>query len=200
MAQAKVLSDKDVRRVLLHIASNKNASRNRAMFLMTTNCGMRVGEVAALKLCDVLTSDGNIREEIYLKAEQTKGSKGRNVLLSKKMQEELHNYLSVRFKLKNLLAVTLTDTSRALFSNQKNSVRGFSSNTLAQHFSALYKAAGIDGASSHSGRRGFITNLANKGVSVRVLMELAGHKSLAVTQKYIEVNHSMMRTAVELLG
>jgi integrase/recombinase XerD len=47
----------------------------------------------------------------------------------------------------------------------------------------MYKGAGIAGASSHSGRRGFITNLANKGVSVRVLMELAGHKSLAVTQK-----------------
>ena len=57
MAQAKVLSEKDTRRVLLHIAANKHAARNRAMFLMTTNCGMRVGEVAAVRLCDVLTSE-----------------------------------------------------------------------------------------------------------------------------------------------
>ena len=56
----------------------------------------------------------------------------------------------------------------------------------------------VDG-SSHSGVRGFITNLAQKGVSARVLMELAGHKSLAVTQKYIDVNPAMMRSAIELL-
>ena len=199
MAQAKVLSEKDTRRVLLHIAANKHASRNRAIFLMTTNCGMRVGEVAAVRICDVLTADGKIRDEIHLKAEQTKGNKGRTVMLSKKMQEEIHNYLSVRFKLKDLLAVTLTDTNRALFANQKNCHRGFSANTLAQFFTTLYARVGIDGASSHSGRRGFITNLANKGVSVRVLMELAGHSSMAVTQKYIEVNHSMMRSAVEMI-
>lgn len=199
MAQAKVLSEKDTRRVLLHIAAHKHAVRNRAMFLMTTNCGMRVGEVAAVRICDVLTRDGRICSEIRLKAEQTKGSNGRTVMLSQKMQDELQNYLSARFKTKDLLPVTLTDTNRALFSNQKNCHRGFSANTLAQHFSTLYSRVGIDGASSHSGRRGFITNLANMGVSVRVLMELAGHKSLAVTQKYIEVNHSMMRNAVEMI-
>jgi integrase/recombinase XerD len=160
---------------------------------------MRVGEVAALRLCDVLTSEGKIRESVYLRAEQTKGSKGRTVILSEKIQEELHNYLCSRFKLKDLLAVTLTDTTRALFTNQKNPYRGFTANTLAQFFTVLYARVGIDGASSHSGRRGFITNLANKGVSVRVLMELVGHSSMAVTQKYIDVNPNIMRSAVELL-
>ena len=181
------------------IAAHKHPTRNRAMFLMTTNCGMRVGAVAALRLCDVLTSEGKIRESIYLRPEQTKGSKGHTVVLSEKMQAELHNYLCSRFKLKDLLAVTLTDTTRALFTNQKNPHRGFSANTMAQFFTVLYARVGIDGASSHSGRRSFITNLANKGVSVRVLMELANHSSMAVTQKYIEVNPTIMRSAVELL-
>ena len=91
MAQAKVLNEKEIRKVLLHIASKKHSSRNRAMFLMTTNCGLRVKEVASLRISDVLASDGSIREEFYLSAEQTKGSKGRTIVLSKKMQEELHN-------------------------------------------------------------------------------------------------------------
>ncbi len=199
MAQAKVLNEKDMRKVLLYIAAHKHATRNRAIFLMTHQTGMRVGEVAALRLCDVLTSEGKIRDAVNLKAEQTKGSQGRTVLLSEKVQEEIHHYLSARFKLKDLLAVTMTDTYRALFASQKNCHRGFSANTLAQHFHYLYARAGVDGASSHSGRRGFITNLANKGVSVRILMELAGHKSLAVTQKYIDVNPAMMRSAVELI-
>jgi len=70
---------------------------------------------------------------------------------------------------------------------------------MCQYFHYLYKECGIEGASSHSGRRGFITSLASKGVSVRVLQELAGHRSLAVTQRYIEVNHQLMRNAVELI-
>ena len=199
MAQAKVLNEKEIRKVLLHIASKKHSARNRAMFLMTTNCGLRVKEVASLRISDVLASDGSIREEFYLSAEQTKGSKGRTIYLSKKMQEELHNYLSSRFKLKDLLAVTMTDTSRALFASQKDNVRGFSPSTLAQHFHYLYKSANVDGASSHSGRRGFITNLANKGVSVRVLMELVGHSAMSCTQKYIDANPKTLRASVELL-
>lgn len=200
MAQAKVLNEKEVRKVLLFIAAHKHSTRNRAMFVLLNATGMRVGELAALRLCDVLTKDGSILEEIRLSANQTKGAKGRTVVLSQKAQEEIKNYLQTRFRLKDLLAVTMTDTTRALFTTQKEPNRGFTASTLAQHFHYIYKGAGITGASSHSGRRGFITNLANKGVSVRVLMELAGHKSLAVTQKYIDVNPTMMRTAVELLS
>ena len=198
MAQAKVLTDRELKKILLYIAARSHATRNRCMFLLTHGSGMRVGEVAALRVCDVLLKDGQIKEEIRLSAEQTKGDKGRTVVLSDKMQSEIRNYLCSRFKLSDLLAVTLTDTTRALFSNQKNPHRGFSASTACQMFHYWHKGANVDG-SSHSGRRGFITHLAQKGVSARVLMELAGHKSLAVTQKYIDVNPAMMRSAVELL-
>jgi len=76
---------------------------------------------------------------------------------------------------------------------------GWTPNTLCQHFFWLYKKSGITSASSHSGRRSFITTLANKGISVRILASLAGHKSIAVTQKYIDVNDEMKRNAVELI-
>jgi integrase/recombinase XerD len=77
--------------------------------------------------------------------------------------------------------------------------KAFSANVLAQHIFWLYKKAGIAGASSHSGRRSFITNLASKGISVRVLASLAGHRSIAVTQRYIDVNDTMNRNAVEMI-
>jgi integrase/recombinase XerD len=70
---------------------------------------------------------------------------------------------------------------------------------MCQKFFEIYHGAGIEGASSHSGRRGFITNLAQRGISVRVLQELANHKSLSVTQRYIDVNPAMLRQAVEVL-
>jgi len=197
---AKVLSEKDVRKVLLYIASRKHSTRNRAIFVLMNSTGIRACEASALRLCDVLTPTGEIVEEIRLSADQTKGSRGRTVVLNQKAQDEIKNYLQTRFKLKELLAVTMTDTSRALFTTQKNPNRGFTASTLAQHFHYMYRGAGIAGASSHSSRRSFITKLSEMGVSVRVLMDLAGHRSLAVTQKYIESNPKLMRSAVELLA
>jgi integrase/recombinase XerD len=47
-------------------------------------------------------------------------------------------------------------------------------------------------------KRTFITNLASKSVSVRVLAVLAGHSSIATTQRYIDVNDQQLRNAVEL--
>jgi integrase/recombinase XerD len=199
MAQAKVLTEKEVKKVVKLIDSKRHASRNRCMFLLTHGTGMRVGEISALRIQDVLAADGSIKSEVYLSAQQTKGSKGRTVYLSEKMQQEVSSYLQTRFRLKDLIAVTYTDTSRALFATQKDCHRGFSASTACQMFHYWYKQAKIDGASSHSGRRGFITSLANKGVSARVLQELAGHSSLAITQRYIDVNSAMMHKAVEML-
>jgi len=71
--------------------------------------------------------------------------------------------------------VTLTDTLRALSSTQKKTKLGFTANTLCKLFHKIYKDARMTGATSHSGRRTFITKLADKGVGVRVLMALAGH-------------------------
>jgi integrase/recombinase XerD len=176
-----------------------HAARNRAMLLCTHLAGMRCKEVAALRICDVLASDGTVKQEIALAAQQTKGNQSRTVLVPRKLQEEVAQYLQQRFGLANLQAVAQTDTQRALFPTQKNPCRGFTANTLCQLFHKIYKDAHIAGATSHSGRRTFITKLADKGVGVRVLMALAGHKSIATTQRYIELNPTVMKAAVELI-
>ena len=199
MSQAKVLTEKEIKKVIKVIESKRHASRNRCMFMMTHMSGARISEVASLRICDVLASDGSIKSEVYLSAVQTKGSKGRTLYLSEKLRDEISLYLKTRFKLKDLLPVTMTDTVRALFTNQKDCQRGFSASTACQMFHYWYKEAKIEGASSHSGRRGFITNLANRGVHVRILQELAGHSSIAVTQKYIDVNQDKLRIAVGML-
>lgn len=188
MAQAKTLTDKELRKVLTYVATHKHAARNRAMLLVTHWCGARVKEVSALKISDVLAADGTMKDEVRLLPEQTKGKHARSIFLPEKLRKELIAYLAT---------IDRSDTSKPLFATQKRD--GFSANTLCQHFHYLYKQAGIDGASSHSGRRSFITNLANKGVGVRVLMELASHKNLSTTQKYIDVNPGMLRKAVELI-
>ena len=76
MSQAKVLTEKEIKKVVKVIDSKRHSSRNRCMFLMTHMSGARISEVASLRLCDVLAKDGSIKSEVYLSAQQTKGSKG----------------------------------------------------------------------------------------------------------------------------
>jgi integrase/recombinase XerD len=123
-----------------------------------------------------------------LNSEQTKGRHARIVFLGQRLRKELALYVAT---IKHPLP------GKPLFYTQKRA--GFTANTLCQHFHWLYKQVGIDGASSRSGRRTFITNLANKGVGVRVLMSLAGHRDISTTQVYIDVNDEMQRAAVDLV-
>jgi integrase/recombinase XerD len=189
--QAKTLTQQELRRVLDYTATRKHSVRNRALLMTTHLSGMRVGEVASLRNSDVLDAEGNIRNEIRLSAEQTKGNEARVVFVSDKLRKELELYT-------RLMNASNTNPALKFFYSQKRTSDGFTANTLTQFFHYLYKRAGIDGASSHSGRRTFITNLATKGVGVRVLMSLAGHKNISTTQAYIDVNDDMKRKAVEL--
>lgn len=187
--QAKTLKAGEIRRVLDYVSTRKHAARNRAMLLMTHYAGMRVKEVASVRYCDVMDNLGAIRPEIRLLAEQTKGREGRTVFVNARLQKELQAFIR---------AFPPSDINNKLFYTQKRNGRGFTPNTLTQFFHWLYKNAGVIGATSHSGRRTFITNLAAQGVGVRVLMSLAGHRNIATTQAYIDVNDDMKRKAVEL--
>ena len=51
----------------------------------------------------------------------------------------------------------------------------------------FYVQAGLDGGSSHSGRRWFITRLAHAGISPKAIMMLAGHRHLSTTQRYTHI-------------
>ena len=200
MSQAKILTDREYRKVLVYIANHRYASRNKAMLYMSHLAGLRVGEISHLTIEDVLAEDGTIKDEIYLSPDKTKGDRGRTVLVPKKLQDELHNYLSIRFRLKDLKAVTFTDTSKKLFYSQRHPSDGFSPNTLAQLFHYLYKHAGVTGASSHSGRRFFATKIAEAGTNPKVLQNLLGHRNLQTPLRYVEVSPTMMRNAVELMS
>ena len=88
MPQARTISDKDLKILLATIAQNRHAARNRAKEMMSYQAGMRVGEIAALRVCDVASHAGNVSDHINLAADQTKRSHGRTVLLGDKLRKE----------------------------------------------------------------------------------------------------------------
>ena len=188
MKQARTLNDKQLKIVFAHCTTRRHAARDRAIIAISFMAGVRAKEIASLTLDNVRDEQGIVRDEFVLRREQSKGRKARRVFVSKKLKQELIAYFG---------NVRLRQGCPALFQSQKGTA--FSSNTMCQLFLNIYESAGIDGASSHSGRRSLLTNLAGKGISVRVLAEIAGHSSIAITQRYLDVNDEQMRAASELV-
>ena len=187
MKQAKTLNERELKAVFVQIGTRRFAARDRAIVAVSYYAGLRSHEIAALTTSDVLASDGTIRNELVLLASQTKGRESRKIFVSEKLRKELAVYVR-----------TLdANPSRSLFITQKGN--SFTPNTMCHLFRDIYADCGIANASSHSGRRTFITNLASKGVGVRVLAALAGHSSISTTQRYIDINDTQLRSAVELM-
>ena len=188
MAQASVLSDSDIRRVFRIIETTRHSDRNRLAFVLSIYAGMRVGEIAALTVSDVINQHGEVRSEIKLRADQTKGSKGRTVILSGRVRREIGAYLKSQPE---------RHFDSPLIVSQRNR-RAFSGLTLSMLFKEIYELAGIR-TSSHSGRRTFATRLNAKGIGMRTIQKLMGHRHIGTTALYCEVNEDLMRNAVELV-
>ena len=188
MSQAKVLTEQEIKRVLAVVSAQRHAERNRMAVILSLLAGMRAGEIAALTFASVADHDGGVKDTIRLSPDMTKGHKSRDVVVSNRLQKELDRFIASQNGWK---------PDWPLIRSQKYT-RAFSANTMVQLLNQIYRDAGVDGASSHSGRRSFITKLASKGVSARVLQQLAGHSSLATTQRYIDVTEKMLKEAVEL--
>ena len=188
MAQASVLTDTEIRRVFRIIATTRHAGRNRLAFVLSIYAGLRIGEIAALTVSDVATANGDVRSEIKLGAHQTKGSKGRTVILSTRVLKEIGAYLKNSPRRAH---------ATPLISSQRNN-RPFTNVTLSMLFKEIYETAGIR-TSSHSGRRTFATRLNEKGVGMRTIQKLMGHRHIGTTALYCDVSDATISNAVELV-
>lgn len=157
--------------------------------MLSYGAGLRACEIASLRICDVIDSNGDARANVLLESWQTKGSKRQQAVLSEKLRKEITNYVKTHR--------CNASINSPLLVSQKGG--GFSSQTIQQIFRNLYKQIGLDGASSHSGRRTMLTKLAERGVHARVIQQIARHSSLATTQRYIDVSPHLLRNAVEML-
>lgn len=190
MKQAKLLNDAEMKRLGAVIDSLRHSTRNHTAVALSFYAGLRACEIAALTIGDVFDSTGKARDTIYLSAAQTKGSDTATVLVNKKLKAQLQRYAA------DYPAKLARPTAPLIFSGKGS---GFSAQTIVNLFARLYSLAGIQGASSHSGRRQFVTQLADNGINARVVQALARHKHLSTTQRYIDINDSKLRKAIELV-
>ena len=140
--KAKILTPQDLTQILAYIEQTPFAPRNRALVLITVMAGLCAKETAALLVSDVMDEQGQIKDIIHLRPEQSKNQQAHSVVISDQLKLELQRYFATYHP---------NTPTAPLFFTQKNAIRGFSQNTLTQHLFWLYKRSGID-ASSESGK------------------------------------------------
>lgn len=193
--QAKILSDKQQNLTLAHLETTRYPLRNKIIFLLSFKEGLRAKEISKLAWCMVCNSDGKIADVINLSNNASKGKYSGRII-------PLHKELRI------LLADLLTEKQKNEYFNLDKPVitteRGEHTipQVIVNFFYNLYKTIGFNGCSSHSGRRTFITNAAKHislvGGTLNDVRLLAGHSSLATTQRYIAYDTEAQRKIVEM--
>jgi integrase/recombinase XerD len=192
--QAKIVSPSQERAILGFLDTTRYPSRDRVMFLLSMKAGLRAKEIASLTWAMVTDATGRVGETIHLENRASKGKTGgRTIPMHPNVQAALATLQTARGD------APRPDQS-VLFSERGG---GLSPATVRLWFHRLYTSLHMDGCSSHSGRRTFITRAARKvsqvGGSLRDVQELAGHISLAMTQRYIEGDTDAKRKLVALI-
>lgn len=189
--QAKILSDRQVKMVLVYLAGTRRPLRNRVIFLLSVKSGLRAKEIAALCWSMVLTATGDVSDCIALESVAAKGNSGRMIPMNKELRAALIELRGER---------AVAHTERVISSERSSQM---SAQSIVNLFQRWYRDVGLVGCSSHSGRRTFITNLSRNitrvGGSLRDVQMLAGHKNLQTTQRYIEHDVDSQRKVVDLI-
>ena len=193
--QAKTLTNKQIDSVLDHLGRSRAPVRNRAIFLLSVKAGLRAKEIANLRWEMVLKGDASLGDSLALPNIASKGNSGRVIPLNKDLEVALQELLAEEMKRKNFNSKDfIVRTQRA---------ERTSPQAVVNMFATWYRELGMVGCSSHSGRRTLITNIARKistvGGSLRDVQAIAGHSSLAVTQRYIDFDTEAQKKVLNLV-
>ena len=187
--QAKLLSETTTRKALRTLGRRPSAPRDRVMFLLSVRAGLRACEIAGLDWSMVTGANGRVGNLIVVHDRIAKKNGGRRIPVHPELKSAL-------------VALGRTQDRRGALITSQRSAR-LHPNSVVNWFIDLYAEIGASGCSSHSGRRTFITHAARRahtaGASLRDVQLLAGHRSIEVTQGYIDGDSDAQRRLVASL-
>jgi integrase/recombinase XerD len=178
--QAPILKSDEIKR-LLRVAKTRPRMPMKAEIALCLSLylGLRAKEIAALRSGDVYDETGGVRDVLHLRTAYTKGGKTRNVFLAApKLRQALTEYAR---------ATGIAQRPNApLCRSQKGG--SFRAGSMVRFLKRLYMEAGLTEASSHTGRRTFITSLAERGIDLKAIAVLAGHSNIRTTALYVDAS------------
>ena len=187
--QAKILSETTYKDLLVFAATTRHPIRNRLIVLLSVKAGLRAGEIANLTWDMVLEPGGAIGCVIELRDWAAKKGSGRLI--------PIHPDLTVAL----IDCQKLAKCPGTVITSERGS--RMTAVSIVNWFAKGYRAIGVEGCSSHSGRRTFITRAARlvpiAGGSLRDVQLLAGHRSILTTQRYIDGDSDAQRKLVAMI-
>jgi len=192
MKPVKYLTDKEVEKVLSSFwVDDPFHVRNRAIVIFALNTGLRVSELTGLDVGDVL--NGHIRKELEVRKEIAKGRRERMVPLNEKARQAITDLLDFNeqrgYSVGKDDPLFVSRTGNRITSRQvENIIKRLRENSEIE----------VD-MTPHTLRHSFATRLRKKGVDLRVIQTLLGHKSLSTTQVSTWVDREDLERAVNLI-
>jgi integrase len=188
--RAKILSPDHVEDLLVFARLTRHPIRNQVLVLLSVKAGLRAGEIANLTWPMLAEPTGQIGTSLELLDSAAKKGGGRVIPI----HPDLHAALI------KLARLTLVPGGPVIQSERGGPMTPVS---IVCWFAKAYRAIGLQGCSSHSGRRTFITRAARlvhkAGGSLRDVQLLAGHRSIQTTQAYIDGDTDAQRKLVSLI-
>jgi integrase len=187
--QAKILHDQQINDLLVFASATRNPLRNKLIVLLSVKAGLRAGEIAGLTWEMVLDPIGEVGEAIELHDCVAKKNSGRRIPINPTLQTALTAWC------------LLTGSVGSVIRSERGDA--MTPTGIVNWFALAYRAVGLAGCSSHSGRRTFITRAARlvhkAGGSLRDVQLLAGHRSIQTTQRYIDGDTDVQRKLVAMI-
>jgi site-specific recombinase XerD len=150
--------------------------RDRLIFLLMLRCGLRVSEVSRLRWEELDLAEGTVR------VNNGKGQVDRVLYLSPDVTETLRAWSARR------------PTADWLFPSSGPPAPTIATRTIYRIMLRYMAEAGVGAHySPHSLRHTFATQLLNAGVTLEVLKELMGHRSLNMTLRYTQIYEATKR-------
>jgi integrase/recombinase XerD len=157
--------------------------------LLAAKAGLRASEIAKLTWDMVLDPTGNIGSVIELRDAAAKNGSGRLIPVHPDLRPVLASYRS------------LSPGDGSVIQSERGGA--MTPLSIVVWFNRAFRNIGLNGCSSHSGRRTFITRAARlvhkAGGSLRDVQLLAGHRSIQTTQRYIDGDTDAQRKLVSLI-
>lgn len=185
--RAKTLDDEQFNRLMAFaLQRSRVPASDRLKLLLSFHAGLRACEIARIKVADLTDAEGKPRRFLTVFGGIAKGGRSRTIPMSSAISEAV-----TEFKKQHPTSRYVAISSRKVRGRPK----AMSPNAITQWFWHLYREAGFDHCSSHSGRRSFGTHLARNAhqfnqtiVDVQMLL---GHARLDTTAYYIDFSENV---------
>lgn len=218
--QAASLSPSQLRHLIrVTEVTSRHPERDTVILWLGFSCAMRITEIARVTVADVMLPSGRLREEVSLRAEITKGCRQRLAYFTNpKLIAALERYLGWRIakrfgwspinpEYRGLMPETRLVLTwkggpyelsvKRVVNTAGQVVEYLAADSLQSYVTALYRAAGLYDASSHSGRRTFASRLLAAGEPLETVQTLLGHSELDHLIPYLTVRAETLREMFE---